>query len=146
MFFVHDDHHHLLCIILEDSTHVTKCRKANVVFLKQPQHQVISYLLNERLHTVKSILNVLIQLWVAWHLKKSSETGIRWTLSHLFKAEVINNGPTHLYRHIVLLPLLKYTRGVNLSHVKYEVYGDLQELAQDVCNHCRRRRNNINMV
>lgn len=34
------------------------------VSLNQPKHRVTSYLLNEWLHTVKGVLNVLIQLWV----------------------------------------------------------------------------------
>lgn len=71
VLFVHDDHHYLLCIVLEEDWTRMKSWETNHSFLNQTQHQVTSYLLNERLHTVKSILNVLIQLWVTWHLKKA---------------------------------------------------------------------------
>lgn len=36
------------------------------------------YFLNERLHTVKSILNILVQLWVTGHLRKKKKEEAGW--------------------------------------------------------------------
>lgn len=69
MLFVHDDHHHLLCIILVEkrriSVEVDTLPDENLCPLK-----VTSYLFNERLHTVQRVLDILIQLWVTRHLEK----------------------------------------------------------------------------
>ncbi len=75
MLFVHDDHHHLLCIILGGkwrTSAVYTRRWETIHFLNWPQHQVMSYLLNEWLYTVKCILDILIQLWVTWHLEMNT--------------------------------------------------------------------------
>lgn len=67
MLFVHDDHDHLLCIVLGGKwkTSATSGKmRHDTCLLNDPQHQVMSYLLNEWLYTVKCILDILIQLWV----------------------------------------------------------------------------------
>lgn len=46
---------------------------------------------------------------------------------------------TYLHRYIVFLSFLKYSRWINFTHIQNEMYGDLQELTQDVSNHWIRR-------
>lgn len=73
---------------------------------------------------------------------KSSRTDLevkRW--SHFFRKKKGDGECLYLHRYIVLFSFLKYSRGINLTHVQYEMYGDLQELTQDVGNHWRARNN-----
>lgn len=69
MLLVHDDNNHLLRIILRKKWHRWDANdRCNMVSPNQPPHRSVNYLLNEWLHAMECILNILIQLWVAWHL------------------------------------------------------------------------------
>lgn len=64
----------------EENWHWCDANDSNMVSLNQPPNRSVNYLLNEWLHAMECILNILIQLWVAWHLWLNANE--KWSVDH----------------------------------------------------------------